>query len=66
MKLIQVVFLLCLTSCAGMMPDIAKIVDDMTDTAVRVDLAKEITELKDTDVHVRVDIISKDPIALAK
>ncbi len=58
--IISFVPVMLLVSCSGLVPDVSRIVDDMTDTAVRVDLAKEIVELNDTDIEVTVKVTSKD------
>jgi len=57
MKLI--VTLLLLSSCATL-PELYKTVDDIaTDDAITVKVDRDAFQ-KDTDVHVRVDILKKD------
>jgi hypothetical protein len=48
-----------LTGCAGIMPDVAQIVHDISDTAISIEINEQAIK-NDTDVHVIVDVINKD------
>lgn len=53
--------LIFLNSCAAMMPDMFKTLDDIaTDDAITVKVDRDAFK-KDTDVHVLVDVVNKDP-----
>jgi len=52
--------LLFLTACSAMMPDLVKMVSEIEDTAVVVEVNRDAMQ-EDTDIHVRVDIVNKDP-----
>jgi len=43
-----------------MMPDLVKMVSEIEDTAVVVEVNRDAMQ-EDTDIHVRVDIVNKDP-----
>lgn len=60
MKYSLMLFSLVLTGCASMMPEVSKIVDDMTDTSIRIDVSKEVCDMKDADVECLVKITQKD------
>ncbi len=62
MKYSLMLLMFALTGCASMMPDVAKIVDDMTDTSIRIDVSKEVCDMKDADVECTVRITQKDPV----
>jgi hypothetical protein len=49
-----------LPGCAGMLPDVANIVGDICDTAIEVEVNKEAIQ-EDTDVHITIDVINKNP-----
>jgi len=49
-----------LTGCAAMMPDIAKMTHDICDSVVSVEVDRDAFK-EDSDVHIVVDIINKDP-----
>jgi hypothetical protein len=59
MKLISIALLLILSSCSGLMPDVATITHDICDSVVSVEIDRDAFK-EDTDVHVIVDIINKD------
>lgn len=48
-----------LTSCAGMLPDIATITHDICDSVVSVEVDRDAIK-QDTDVFIDVKIINKD------
>jgi len=50
---------LLLSACSAIMPDVTQIIDDMTDTAIRIDIAKEAL-MQDTDIYCEVKVIQKD------
>lgn len=54
--------LFLLTSCAAMAPWAETIKDIATDEAIKVQVDKEALIKKDTNVHINVDIISRDVI----
>lgn len=52
---------LLLLPCCATLPELYKTVDDIsTDDAITVKVDRDAFQ-KDTDVHVRVDILKKDP-----
>jgi hypothetical protein len=54
--------LVCLSSCAQMIPGLTQAIDDaVTDEAVSVTVDKAAMQ-KDTDVKITIDVINKDPI----
>ena len=58
----SIMFAFLLTGCAGMMPDIAKIVDDIEDTAIVVEINRD--AIKDNqNISIKVDVINKFPVA---
>lgn len=52
--------LMCLTGCAAWVPEMANIIDSIEDTAVKVEVNKDAMG-PETDIHVLVDVINKDP-----
>lgn len=50
-----------LTGCSAMMPELFKTIDDIaTDDAITVQVDRDAIK-KDTDVHILVDVVNKDP-----
>lgn len=50
-----------LTGCSAMMPEMFKTIDDIaTDDAITVQVDRDAIK-KDTDVHILVDVVNKDP-----
>lgn len=52
--------LLFLTSCASWIPGMTELVSELDDAGVVVEIHKEALQ-EDTDLHVVVDVINKDP-----
>lgn len=59
MLLLAILALPLFTSCAAMLPDIAKITHDICDSVVCVEVDRDAFK-QDTDVHIIVDVINKD------
>jgi hypothetical protein len=59
MYILAVLLLPLLTSCAGMLPDVATITHDICDSVVCVEVDRDAFK-QDTDVHITVDVINKD------
>jgi hypothetical protein len=58
--LLVLLMLNLLTSCAAMMPEIFKSVEDIaTDTALKIEVDKEALQ-RDTDIKISVDVINKE------
>ncbi len=58
-RLISFIPLMLLTSCAGILPDVATITRDICDSVVSVEIDRDAIK-QDTDVHILVDVINKD------
>lgn len=59
--LISLMFGVMLSGCSAMMPDMFKTIDDIaTDDAITVQVDRDAIK-KDTDVHILVDVVNKDP-----
>jgi hypothetical protein len=48
-----------LPGCAGLLPDIAQVVDSIEDTAVVVEVNRD-AMVEDTDIEICVRVINKD------
>jgi uncharacterized protein YceK len=60
--LLALITAIMLQGCAGMIPGLTQAIDDaVTDQAVDVQIDKAAMQ-KDTDIHIIVDIINKDPV----
>jgi len=60
MKLSFVFPMALLTGCSAWIPELSNIIDSIEDTAVCVEVNKDALS-PETDVHVKVDVINKDP-----
>lgn len=60
MKLIQILAIILLPSCAGMDSFFKSADDILTDDAITVKCDRDCFKNEDTNVHVQVDVINKD------
>lgn len=60
-KLVIIPALFILAGCMpGFLPDVAKVVDSIEDTAICVEINKD-AMMEDQDIHINVDLIQKNP-----
>jgi hypothetical protein len=65
MTKLLLILLPLLSSCSGMMPDVVKMVHDIEDTAIVVEVNRDAIQ-QDTDVEISVSVINKDPPKVAR
>ena len=59
-RLISIISLSFLQSCAGLLPDIATITHDICDSVVSVEVDRDAFK-EDTNVEIHVSVINRDP-----